>query len=305
MRVSGFRSAIPLFDRMFHRSPVPANDRGAVARRASPDSAPEFVRRWPISRRHATLPRRSTNTRACWRSVETSLRSVVPLFLALTISDAAAFAETRSAEHTANSQTSKAFAPIIDEASRRFGLPVYWIRAVLEVESAGDVCAKSPKGAMGLMQIMPQTWAELRLRYQLGNDPYDPHDNILVGAAYLRELQDRYGSPGFLAAYNAGPGRYEEHLAGRALPAETRAYLQKLAPTISSDISSSSAVARLQPSGATLFAVRSESLKSTTSAQRGLMLDHTPIAGVAHDISAIVPQATGIFSASFVAGGRR
>ncbi|WP_234685197.1 lytic transglycosylase domain-containing protein [Bradyrhizobium monzae] len=190
------------------------------------------------------------------------------MFLALTISDAAAFAETRSAEHTASSQTSEPFAPIINEASRRFGLPVYWIRAVLEVESAGDVWAKSPKGAMGLMQIMPQTWAELRLRYQLGNDPYDPHDNILAGAAYLRELQDRYGSAGFLAAYNAGPGRYEEHLAGRALPAETRAYLQKLAPTIGSDISAPAAVARLQPSGATLFAVRSESLKSITSAQR-------------------------------------
>lgn len=241
---------------------------------------------------------------ACWRSVESSLRSVVPLFLALTISDAAAFAETRSAEHAGSSQTSEAFAQIIDEASRRFGLPVHWIRAVLEVESARDVCAKSSKGAMGLMQIMPQTWAELRLRYQLGNDPYDPHDNILAGAAYLRELHNRYGSPGFLAAYNAGPARYEEHLAGRALSAETRAYLQKLAPAIGSDISVPGAVARLQPSEATLFVVRSESLKSTTSAQRGLMLDQTPFAGAAQGISAIVPQATGLFSASSVAGGR-
>ena len=59
------------------------------------------------------------------------------------------------------------------------------------------------------MQIMPQTWAELRARYGLGTDPYDPHDNILAGAAYIRELHDRYGAPGFLAAYNAGPGRYE------------------------------------------------------------------------------------------------
>lgn len=82
------------------------------------------------------------------------------------------------------------------------------------------------------------------------------------------------------------------------------AYLQKLVPTIGSDVSVPGAVARLQPSGATLFAVRSENLKSTTSAQRGLMLDHTPIAGVAHDISAIVPQATGLFSANSVAGDR-
>ena len=79
---------------------------------------------------------------------------------------------------------------------------------------------------MGLMQIMPQTWSGLRLRYGLGANPYDPHDNILAGAAYLRELHDRYGAPGFLAAYNAGPARYDDHLAtGRPLPAETRAYV--------------------------------------------------------------------------------
>ena len=74
-------------------------------------------------------------------------------------------------------------------------------------ESFGDVHAISPKGAMGLMQIMPATWAGLRPRYGLGADPYDAHDNIIAGAAYLRELQDRYGAPGFLAAYNAGPAR--------------------------------------------------------------------------------------------------
>jgi soluble lytic murein transglycosylase-like protein len=53
---------------------------------------------------------------------------------------------------------------------------------------------------MVLMQVMPAAWAALRSRYGLGADPYDAHDNILTGAAYLRELQDRYGSPGFLAA---------------------------------------------------------------------------------------------------------
>ena len=82
--------------------------------------------------------------------------------------------------------------------------------------------ARSSKGAVGLMQIMPKTWTELRARYGLGTDPYDPRDNILAGAACIRELYDRYGAPGFLAAYNAGPGRYERHLAtGRPLPEET------------------------------------------------------------------------------------
>jgi hypothetical protein len=86
---------------------------------------------------------------------------------------------------------------------------------------------------MGLMQIMPKTWAGLRQRYHLGTNPYDAHDNIMAGAAYLRELHDRYGVPGFLAAYNAGPARWQDHLAtGRPLPAETRGYLIRLAPIV-------------------------------------------------------------------------
>lgn len=123
-------------------------------------------------------------------------------------------------------------AAFIAEASQRFGIPEHWIRAVRRVESDGDVRAISTAGALGLMQVMPDTWTELRTRYGLGRDPYDPRDNILAGTAYLREMHDRYGSPGFLAAYNAGPGRYEEYLAGRPLPAETRAYVAILAPLV-------------------------------------------------------------------------
>ena len=86
------------------------------------------------------------------------------------------------------------------------------------------------------MQIMPDTWAGLRLRYRLGRNPHDPHDNILAGAAYLREMHDRYGAAGFLAAYNAGPGRYQDYVsAGRPLPAETLAYVAALAPLIGGD----------------------------------------------------------------------
>ena len=87
------------------------------------------------------------------------------------------------------------------------------------------------------MQIMPRTWVELSVRYGLGIDPFDPRDNILAGAAYLRELNDRFGSPGFLAAYNAGPERYEQHLAtGRPPPAETQAYVAALAPVINAEL---------------------------------------------------------------------
>jgi soluble lytic murein transglycosylase-like protein len=103
----------------------------------------------------------------------------------------------------------------------------------MRAESFGDARTISRKGAIGLMQIMPETWAELRQRYHLGANPYDAYDNIVAGAAYLRELRDRYGIPGFLAAYNAGPARWEDHLAtGRPLPAETRAYLARLAPIV-------------------------------------------------------------------------
>ena len=129
-------------------------------------------------------------------------------------------------------------------------------------ESAGDVRALSRSGAMGLMQIMPDTWAELRARYRFGSDPYEPRDNILAGAAYLREMHDRYGSPGFLAAYNAGPGRYAEYLAsGRALPAETRAYVAALVPVLGGAAAPETSVWRADPPPdwreAAIFVVRS------------------------------------------------
>lgn len=82
---------------------------------------------------------------------------------------------------------------------------------------------------MGLMQLMPTTWSELRRRHGFGEDPDDPRDNVLAGTAYLRELTDRFGVPGAFAAYNAGPARYEEHLLlGRPLPPETRRYLTQV-----------------------------------------------------------------------------
>jgi hypothetical protein len=124
--------------------------------------------------------------------------------------------------------------PLVDEASRRFSIPALWIRSVMQIESGGDADALSPKGAMGLMQIMPETYAALRRAFGLGADPYQPRDNIMAGAAYLREMLDLYGTSGFLAAYNAGPARYEEHLAtGEPLSEETQIYLSRLGPMLS------------------------------------------------------------------------
>ena len=125
--------------------------------------------------------------------------------------------------------------PLIREASRRFGVPEAWIAAVMRAESGGRTHLDgrpivSRAGAMGLMQVMPGTYAAIRRRYGLGSDPHHPHDNIMAGTAYLKLMHDRFGYPGLFAAYNAGPGRYVEHLAtGRPLPGETRAYIAQLA----------------------------------------------------------------------------
>ena len=119
----------------------------------------------------------------------------------------------------------------IEEASARFGIPESWIRRVMRAESGGRTTMDgrpitSRAGAVGLMQLMPRTWAEMRAKHGLGQNPHDPRDNILAGAAYLRAMYDRFGYPGLFAAYNAGPTRYAEHLAGgRRLPAETVAYV--------------------------------------------------------------------------------
>jgi len=112
------------------------------------------------------------------------------------------------------------------EAAERFALPRTWIEAVARQESGFRPLAVSPKGALGLMQIMPATWTALRQDLGLGADPFDPHDNLLAGAGYLRRLHDQFGNPGFLAAYNAGPERYLDFLLkGRPLPLETRRYV--------------------------------------------------------------------------------
>jgi soluble lytic murein transglycosylase-like protein len=123
----------------------------------------------------------------------------------------------------------------VAEASARFGIPEAWIRRVMRAERGGRTTSGgrplvSRAGAMGLMQLMPGTWLEMRARLGLGRDPHEPRDNILAGTAYLRAMYDRFGYPGLFAAYNAGPGRYAEHLrSGRRLPAETVAYVAAVA----------------------------------------------------------------------------
>lgn len=123
----------------------------------------------------------------------------------------------------------------VEEASARFGIPVSWIERVMMAESGGRLelggrPIVSRAGAMGLMQLMPETWADMRAQLGLGPDPHDPRGNILAGTLYLRLMYDRFGYPGLFGAYNAGPSRYAAWVAGKgALPAETRAYLARVA----------------------------------------------------------------------------
>lgn len=126
--------------------------------------------------------------------------------------------------------------PYIRQAARRFAIPETWIRAVMQQESGGKQylnggLTTSGAGAMGLMQLMPATYADMQTQYGLGGDPYNPKDNIQAGAAYIRLMYDRYGAPGFLAAYNAGPDRVDDYLNnGRHLPDETVDYVAAITP---------------------------------------------------------------------------
>lgn len=123
----------------------------------------------------------------------------------------------------------------VSEASRRFGVPRDWIMAVMRQESGGrtvlhgDLPITSVKGAMGLMQVMPETYRDMRTDHGLAEDPYDPRNSVLAGAAYLRFLHRKYGYPALFAAYNTGPGNLEANLLGkRNLPQETMAYLANI-----------------------------------------------------------------------------
>jgi hypothetical protein len=156
-----------------------------------------------------------------------------PRQAAVTSSSAVGSEWPRPSTYDAPGPAHDPWGPYIQQASRRFDVPERWIREVMRQESGGRVSATSRVGAMGLMQVMPGTYAELTRRYGLGGDPYHPWDNIMAGTAYVREMYELYGSPGFLAAYNAGPRRLEDYLWGnRGLPDETRNYVARIGPRI-------------------------------------------------------------------------
>ena len=169
------------------------------------------------------------------RSPITRIIAAVALF-ALPIMASFCFETAASGQNLSRLESIDRLAEFTKQASDRFAVPARWISAVIQIESAGNEHAVSSRGAMGLMQLMPGTWVELSVRYSLGLDPFDPHDNILAGTAYLKEMLDRFGSAGFLAAYHAGPSRYQQHLAtGQPLPPDTLAYVAAVTPLLGNE----------------------------------------------------------------------
>ena len=123
------------------------------------------------------------------------------------------------------SERAKAYDDLISEHSKTHGVRPDLVRAVMQVESGFNPLARSPKGAMGLMQLMPATAKQYGVR-----NAFNPVENVRAGVAYLRELLDRYNDNETLAlaAYNAGPGAVDKH--GQTVPPyrETRSYVDRI-----------------------------------------------------------------------------
>lgn len=240
--IPALETLIPLFAERPAHPVVPLGRRTAGARSAGQGRPPAGA---------CALPLTAASTLAGWRRSggRASVRYAALLLAGMLAVGVWPVAVSAQAVPAGRANPADPYAAHIAEASQRFGIPEHWIRAVLRAESAGDVRAISSAGAMGLMQVMPDTWAELRARHGLGRDPYDPRDNIMAGAAYLREMWDRYGNvAAMLAAYNAGPRRYDDYRAnGRALPAETRSYVATLAPALGGGSASEAPVQRPAP----------------------------------------------------------
>jgi soluble lytic murein transglycosylase-like protein len=184
-------------------------------------------------------------------AVPVAMASPKPVALTPSVSP---FAEEQS---MSPGQLMKRWNPEIAQAAKRFDVPVSWIRAVMQVESGGRTMLNqttpitSRAGAVGLMQLMPATYEDIRRSYGLGPDRSDPRDNILAGAAYLAWLRGKYGYPALFAAYNDGPGHLDERLArAQLLPLETRSYLVN----VTAAIANRGRLARLtRPNGSTVL----------------------------------------------------
>jgi len=293
LKISAF-IAIPLFADKPSHSSVPLDRQEAVAQSGGQAR--------PIGRRFCALPWTAASTTVSFAKTGRKAFYAVTILSVLLMLDGAARTEpaikSRQPERLSSAGRIASF---VSEASTRFGIPMQWIRAVMGVESSNNQHATSPKGAMGLMQIMPETYTDLRARHGLGDNPYDPHNNILAGAAYLREMHDLFGSPGFLAAYNAGPLRYEDHLTtGRPLPAETRAYVATLAFQLGlkqaddGERAFSSARNRTALSPAPIFVEQLKNVFTSIQSAFGAPSERNSTTASVTDLSALEPSSRGL-----------
>lgn len=294
-----FKILIPLFAERPSHPVVPLGRRTAGARSVGQGRPPAGASRAPLTAASTLAGLRCRGDRALFRC------AIVVAITALSLGNGSGVAIAQSAPGVHPAAADR-YAAHIAEASKRFGIPERWIRVVMRAESAGDVRAVSSAGAMGLMQVMPDTWAELRVRYSLGRSPYHPRDNILAGTAYLREMWDRYGDvAAMLAAYNAGPARYDEHRSkGRPLPAETRAYVASLAPALRGERPSKIALVSPRPLDwheAAIFVLRDDGTPTVDPVSPDRTSDDTRTA-VPATPKTLTPQ--GLFVARNAAGDR-
>jgi soluble lytic murein transglycosylase-like protein len=128
---------------------------------------------------------------------------------------------------------SRRYDDVILEHARLHNVRTDLVRAVVQVESAFNPNARSPKGAMGLMQLMPETARQFGVL-----NAFNPIENIRAGVAYLRQLLDRYSNNEelALAAYNAGPGAVDKHKQSVPPYRETKNYVQKISQMTSRPI---------------------------------------------------------------------
>jgi soluble lytic murein transglycosylase-like protein len=158
------------------------------------------------------------------KQAETAQTVAPGAFFTIPWPDSAQVAQSPTGEFTCDPIAEPQLASLIDEAAKREDLQPNLLRAVVHKESAGRPCAVSPKGAQGLMQIMPATAAELSLA-----DPFDPKQNIDAGAKFLKQLLTKYSGDLSLAlgAYNAGSGRVDKE-GGVPQIAETQSYVSDI-----------------------------------------------------------------------------
>ena len=272
--------AIPLFDRTQHHSSIPTIFATAVARSGGPEPAPNRAAAKPARLRFTVDGCKHDGSLAISPS-DGVYRDDFSIFNAVQRCSAC---RASVVGHASSEQpTRRSLRGLYHRGVQTLCCPGVLDTGGNARRECRRSAARSRKGAMGLMQIMPQTWSELRARYELGADPYDPRDNILAGAAYICELYQRFGAPGFLAAYNAGPGRYEHHLAtNRPLPDETQEYVARLSPTVEGKQTGGKIAAVAKPStlvGSPLFVVRiaSNSTVDRLSPMRGQTADQVVV----------------------------